>query len=155
MHIQRSRHWLGPGQQCCQQKDRHCYSRSHFPRRTKVQQESVSSSAPTIKPTHTIRFFIGCRQQTYWIQENLSRAAGGRSQRQRLQLRVAEGNVSCFYQREDFVAGLQFHFLDRARCNDRRNFADAGLHHYFTKDFVGHDAFHRSGELVSNALFHR
>ncbi len=69
-------------------------------------------------------------------------------------LRAAERNVSCFYQREDFVAGLKFQFLDRARCNDRRDITDARLDDYFTDDFVGHDAFHGSRELVSGALFH-
>src|SRR5205085_12469208 len=29
-----------------------------------------------------------------------------------------------------------------------------GVDNYFTEDFVGHDAFHRSLELVSDALFH-
>ena len=70
-------------------------------------------------------------------------------------LGAAEGNVSCFHQREDFVARLEFHFLDRARCNDRRDFADARLEDYFTDDFVGHNGFHGSRELVSDALFHK
>jgi hypothetical protein len=73
----------------------------------------------------------------------------------RLQLRAAEGNVGCFHQREDFVAGHDFHFVDRARGNDRRDFSDARLDDYFTEDFVGHNAFHSSRELVSDALFHK
>jgi hypothetical protein len=45
---------------------------------------------------------------------------------------AAEGNASCFHQRKDFVPRNDFHFLDRARCNDRRDFADARLDDYFT-----------------------
>ena len=70
------------------------------------------------------------------------------------QLRAAEGNVSCFHHREDFVAWHDFHFLDRARGNDRRDVANARLDDYFTDDFVGHNAFHSSRELVSDAFFH-
>ena len=71
-----------------------------------------------------------------------------------LQLRAAEGNVGCFHQRQDFVAWHDFHFLDRARGNDRRDVADARLDDYFTEDFVGHNAFNSSRELVSDAFFH-
>ena len=73
----------------------------------------------------------------------------------RLQLGTAQRNVSCFHQCEDFVARHYFHFLDRARCNDRRDFPDARLDDYFTDDFVGHDAFHGSRKLVADALFHK
>src|SRR5207249_9629608 len=44
---------------CCQESHRHCHPGRHFPRRTKVQQESVISSALTVKPIHMIRLFIG------------------------------------------------------------------------------------------------
>ena len=72
-----------------------------------------------------------------------------------VQLRAADGNVSCFHQRENFVARHEVHFIDRARGNDRSDFADAGLDDYFTGDFVGHNAFHGSRELVSDAFFHK
>jgi len=82
----------------------------------------------------------------------------GQSQRPALgglQLHAAEGDVSCFHKREDFVARHEVHFLDRARCNDRSDFADARLDDYFTEDFVGHNAFHGSRELVADAFFHK
>ena len=72
-----------------------------------------------------------------------------------LQLRAAGGSIGCFHQREDFVARHEAHLLDRARGNDRRDFSDARLDDYFTGDFVGHDAFYRSRELVSDAFFHK
>ena len=70
------------------------------------------------------------------------------------QLRAADGNVGCFHQREDFVARHKVHFLDRARGDNRRDLSDARLNDYFTRHFVGHDAFHTSRELVSDAFFH-
>src|SRR5438876_6112431 len=57
VHVQRSRHWLGPPLRCCQEKHRHCYCGRHFPSRTKVRRESVSRWARTIDPVHTIRLF--------------------------------------------------------------------------------------------------
>src|SRR5207248_6124724 len=57
---------------------------------------------------------------------------------------------SCFHQGQNFVAGLQFHFQDRAGCNDGRDFPDAGIDNYFTEDFIGHNAFHGSRKLVSD-----
>ena len=57
----------------------------------------------------------------------------------------AKGNVSRFHESEDFIARLEFHRLDRACGNNRREFPNGRLDDHFTKDFVGDNALDRSG----------
>ena len=56
----------------------------------------------------------------------------------------AKGNVSRFHEREDFVVSLEF-ISWAARGDNRRDCPDARFDDYFTEDFVGDNAFDRSG----------